>query len=140
MHGIFLVCISDLIIVVYISQKEKKKDCFAIFHSSPNLDIASRNQIRKYATGTAVTGDIQFRLCLRAYWPPLEFPRMPRIRPRLFLFAYTSPHLSSVCTTLPPARASLREIFSAEFLPVDQKLFRHGTTFALSRVIFLVKK
>lgn len=71
--------------------KRKKKDCLAIFHSSPNLDIASRNQIRKYATGTAVTGNIQLRLCLRAYWPPLEFPRMPRIRHRLLLFAYTSP-------------------------------------------------
>jgi len=77
--------------LLFIYLEKKKKDCLAIFHSSANLDIASRNQIRKYATGTTVTDNIQLRFCLRAYWPPLEFPRMPRIRPRLLLFAYTSP-------------------------------------------------
>jgi len=71
--------------------KRKAKNYRTIFHSSSNPDIASRNQIRKYATGTAVTGNIQLRPCLHAYWPPLEFPRMPRIHPRLLLFAYTSP-------------------------------------------------
>lgn len=91
----FLMCISDLVIVlihtVSWKEKRKKKDCLAIFHSSPNLDIASRNQIRKYATRATVTGNIQLHLCLRTYWPPLEFLWMPRIRPRLLLFAHTSP-------------------------------------------------
>lgn len=81
----------ECVIVVYMFRKEEKKYCLVIFHSSSNLDVTSRNQIRKYATGAAVTGNIQLRLCLRAYWPPLEFPRMPWIRPRLLLFAYTSP-------------------------------------------------
>lgn len=52
---------------IHMSRKEKrgKNDCLAIFHSSPSLDIASRNQIRKYATGAAVTGNIRLSASVR---------------------------------------------------------------------------
>ena len=84
-------CAFQILSLLFIYLEKRKAKTITIFHSSSNPDIASRNQIRKYATGTAVTGNIQLRLCLHAYWPPLEFPRMPRIHPRLLLFAYTSP-------------------------------------------------
>lgn len=113
------------VIVVYIPRKRRKKKKILrdISLFSENLDIASRNQIRKYATGAAVTGNIQLRLCLRAYWPPLEFPRMPRIRPRLLLFAYTSPQsLERLHDVVSRACIIARNI--PRRVSADRKLFR----------------
>lgn len=123
---------SLLFIYVYILEKKKRRKRLPhnISLLSEPRHVASRNQIRKYATGAVVTGNIQ--LYLRAYWPPLEFPRMSRIRFPVSFYLHTHRrNLSSVCTTSPPARASPREIFSAEFPSADRKLFRA----TLSRVI-----